>query len=205
MRIIAGIYKGRDLLPPPGKSSTRPITGSVKKSLFGMLGEDLTGQFAADLFCGTGTLGIEALSRGAAHCCFAERDPRVAAVLMRNLQDCRATQHATIWRGDVTRDLERWLAELDRPLDLAFVDPPYVVAQEWWPGDAKDSVPSRASIVDDVFTPLAGRLAEDGIVVVRTDNRAVVPENLGPLSVIRVRQYGNMVVRLLKKALGTRQ
>ncbi len=190
MRIIAGLYKGRNLLPPPGQSATRPITGSVKKSLFAMLGEDLSGQRVADLFCGTGTLGIEALSRGAEHCCFAERDPAVVARLVRNLQDCRATGRATIWRGDVESRLGQWLGELTAPLDVAFVDPPYALARQWdW-----------ARATRDIFAPLAEKLADDGIVALRTDDQAQPPPTLGTLAEIRTRTYGTMVVRLLKKA-----
>jgi 16S rRNA (guanine(966)-N(2))-methyltransferase RsmD len=189
MRIIAGLYKGRDLLSPPGESSTRPITGSVKKSLFAMLGEDLSGQRVLDLFCGTGTLGIEALSRGAEHCCFAERDPAVIARLARNLQDCRATAQAVIWRGDVESRLAQWLGELTAPVDVAFVDPPYALAQQWdW-----------AQASRNIFDPLTAKLAPDGIVVLRTDDQAQPPPSLGLLAEVRTRTYGNMVIRLLKR------
>ena len=206
MRIIAGLYKGRDLLPPPGESSTRPITGSVKKSLFAMLGEDLSGQRVLDLFCGTGTLGIEALSRGADQCCFAERDPAVIARLMRNLQDCRATAQAVVWRGDVESRLSQWLRELTAPVDVAFVDPPYALARQWWPcttgasGAAATGTPALP--IKAIFDPLAAKLAPDGIVVLRTDDEAQPPPSLGKLAEVRTRTYGNMVVRLLKKAGG---
>jgi 16S rRNA (guanine(966)-N(2))-methyltransferase RsmD len=207
MRIIAGLYKGRDLLPPPGESSTRPITGSVKKSLFAMLGEDLSGQRVLDLFCGTGTLGIEALSRGAEHCCFAERDPAVIARLMRNLQDCRATAQAVIWRGDVESRLAQWLRELTAPVDVAFVDPPYALARQWWPcttgvSPVEADRTGRTPVlpIDAIFAPLAEKLAPDGIVVLRTDDEAQPPPSLGLLGEVRTRTYGNMVLRLLKKA-----
>ena len=85
MRILAGEYKGRKLLPPPGRAQTRPITGSVKKSLFDMLGVRLVDAIVVDLYCGTGTIGLEALSRGAARCYFAERDRAVLERLRRNI------------------------------------------------------------------------------------------------------------------------
>ena len=65
MYILAGKYKGRKLLPPPPGSVTRPVTGLVKKSLFGMLGVRVEDAVVVDLFCGTGTMGLEALSQGA--------------------------------------------------------------------------------------------------------------------------------------------
>lgn len=191
MRIIAGKYKGRDLLPPPGgKTITRPMTGLVKKSLFGMLGEDLTGQTVVDLFCGTGTLGIEALSRRARHCFFAERDPSVLERLQRNIKEIGAQAHATIWRGEVEKGLITWLQQVHAPIDVAFVDPPYPLARDW----------DLAKAAEQIFAPLAGQLAEDGVVVLRTDDLALeIPQPMGGLMIGRVRQYGNMVLTMLVK------
>lgn len=187
MRIISGLYKGRNLLPPPGKSITRPITGSVKKSLFAMLGEDLSGQVVIDLYCGTGTMGIEALSRGAARCFFAELDPAVIARLQRNLQDVDAMDRSVIWRGDIEARLAGWLSNVDSPADVVFVDPPYATAREWdWP---------RAA--ERIFAPLAAKLAPEGVIVLRNDERAEVPPEIGPLKTGRVKRYGDMVLTML--------
>jgi 16S rRNA (guanine966-N2)-methyltransferase len=187
MRILAGIYKGKSLLSPPGQSITRPITGQVKKSLFGMLGEDLTGQRVLDLYCGTGTLGLESLSRGASACCFAEMDKRVVERLRRNIQDVRAAGCSTIWVGDVTTRLEHWLSGLAWKADLAFVDPPYADARKWdW-----------QQITDTVFVPLSAHLADDGIVSLRVPTDVVMPETIGPLKLLRHRTYGDMALGLL--------
>ncbi|MFB3892752.1 MAG: RsmD family RNA methyltransferase [Phycisphaerae bacterium] len=189
MRIIAGLYKGRVLLPPPPASVTRPITGQVKKSLFGMLGEDLTGQSVLDLYCGTGTLGIEALSRGAERCCFAENDRRVIQRLRRNIQDVGASARSTVWAGDVEHRLAGWLAELAWTADLAFVDPPYTDTRRWdWD-----------RMGQTIFAPLAGRLAGDGIVVLRLPAEVEAPDGVGPLRVGRRREYGGMAVVLMTK------
>jgi 16S rRNA (guanine(966)-N(2))-methyltransferase RsmD len=186
MHILAGMYKGRKLLPPPGKSITRPITGMVKKSLFGMLGEDLAGQVVADLFCGTGTLGIEALSRGAERCYFAECDRAVLDRLRRNLRDVGAGARGVVWAGDVERQLAGWLAAVDRPLDVVFVDPPYAMAREWdWQAAA-----------EHIFSPLAAKLDPGGTVVLRMDDGAKYPQELGPLKAGRIRTYGNMVLAM---------
>ena len=112
MRIIAGQYKGREILSPVGRETTRPITGLVRKSLFGMLGEDLTGQTVLDLYCGTGTLGLEALSRGAEHCWFADRDRSALHLLRRNLELLGAGDRGTIWPGDVVSRLAGWVGGL---------------------------------------------------------------------------------------------
>jgi 16S rRNA (guanine(966)-N(2))-methyltransferase RsmD len=189
MRIIGGMYKGRELLPPPG-AQTRPITGSVKKSLFGMLGEDLAGQVVIDLFCGTGTLGIEALSRSASKCYFGELNDRVVQRLRQNLAAVGAAGRAVVWRGDVMRQLPTWLNDVAELADLVFLDPPYELARTWdW-----------QAVVAGVLAPLAGRLAPDGVVVLRMDDLAAPPLDFGPLSLARVRQYGNMVLMLLTPA-----
>jgi 16S rRNA (guanine(966)-N(2))-methyltransferase RsmD len=190
MRIIAGEFKNMDLLAPPDSSPTRPITGHVKKSLFGMLGEDLTGQVVLDLYCGTGTLGIEALSRGASRCCFAEKDRRALDCLRQNIRKVRAEARCVVWGGDVQRRLASDLAALQAPVDLAFVDPPYAAADQWdW-----------LAVTRQIFDPLAGSLAAQGVVVLRTSDRARIPETIGSLAILRQRRYGDMVLTLLGKA-----
>lgn len=187
MYIIAGLYKGRKLLPPPGSSSTRPITGLAKKSLFDILAGRLDGATVLDLYCGTGTMGLEALSRGAEHCCFAERDRAVLTRLERNIDAFGVRERCTVWRGDVTSRLRHWLAGLARPVDVAFVDPPYADVRRWdW-----------QRIAEEVFTPLAGRLAEGGVVVLRCPAEVALPAEIGPLAIARRQRYGAMVVALL--------
>ena len=86
MRILSGMYKGHRLLSPPPGRATQPVTGRVKKSLFVMLGGRLEGAAVVDLYCGTCSMGLEALSRGARACWFAERDRRTVARLRRNIE-----------------------------------------------------------------------------------------------------------------------
>ena len=191
MRILAGRYKGRKLLPPPAGSETRPITGAVKKSLFGMLGERLDDAAVVDLYCGTGSLGLEDLSRGAQSCAFAERDRRGVERLRRNIEAVGAAEQCTVWVGDVTKGLARRLGEIDAPVGVAFVDPPYAAARRW----------SWRRAAGTIFAPLAERLAAEGVVVLRLPAGAEPPEPLGPLKVLRRRQYGEMVVLMLVDSL----
>jgi len=187
MRILAGTHKGRKLLSPPGRSRTRPITGAVKKSLFGMLGDRVRGAAVVDLYCGTGTLGLEALSRGARACWFVERSGEVLRRLRRNIEALGLADCCTVWPGSVTVALARRLGELTGGVDLAFVDPPYAAARRWsWPG-----------AVDTIFSPLARRLAPGGVVVLRLPRQVEPPEVLGELAVQRLRRYGEMVLALL--------
>jgi 16S rRNA (guanine(966)-N(2))-methyltransferase RsmD len=187
MNIIGGRYKSRVLLSPPGEG-TRPITGQVKKSLFGMLGEDLSNMVVLDLYCGTGTLGLESLSRGATHAYFAERNGAVVELLQQNIATLGVGAQATVWNGDVLAGLATWLAEVAAPVDVAFVDPPYATVREW----------SWDEAIEHIFTPLSAKLDPDGTVVLRFGGETVVPPELGPLKIARTRQYGDMRLALLK-------
>ncbi len=182
IRILAGLYKGRNILPPPTRAQTRPLTGLAKKSLFDMLAAWMDGARVVDLYCGTGTAGLEAISRGAAHCWFAERDRQVLSRLKRNIADLRVQDRATVWAGNVQTRLGSWLTELQVPVDLAFVDPPYAAARRW----------QFQEQIEAVFAPLAQRLADDGRLVLRLPDGAEEPRRLGPLVPERTRQFGEM-------------
>ena len=187
MRILAGTYKGRKLLAPAGRQKTRPITASVKKSLFGMLGERLAGATVADLYCGTGTLGLEALSRGAERCFFAERDRDALARLRRNIEAVGAAERCAIWSGSITWHLAARLRGLERPLDAVFVDPPYAQSRTW----------SWTTACEKIFAPLREHLAAGGTVVLRVDGQVKLPREIGGLEICRLRRYGDMVLALL--------
>jgi 16S rRNA (guanine966-N2)-methyltransferase len=190
MRILAGEFKGCVLLSPPAAAATRPITSAAKKSLFDILAPVLAEAAVADLYCGTGTLGLEALSRGARRCWFADRDRGVLERLRRNIQTLGLEDRCTVWSGDVPARLAAWLATLGGPIDVAFVDPPYADARRWsWP-----------QVTDCLFGPLARHLAADGLVVLRTPAALEVPPRLGALSIRRTKRYGDMAVVLLAVA-----
>ena len=121
MRIIAGEWRGRPLLAPPGRS-TRPTADRVRETLFSMLASRL-GSFedlrVADLFAGSGALGFEALSRGAATATFVDSDPEAAGAIRANAMKLGATDRVTILGGSALA-LPR-----SGPFDLIFADPPY--------------------------------------------------------------------------------
>ena len=194
MRILSGKYKGRKLLSPPSGSTTRPITGAVKKSLFGTLADRLDGATVVDLYCGTGSMGLEALSRGARACGFAELDRRVLERLRRNLDAVGAAGQCKVWPGDVTKGLARRLGELPAAVDVAFVDPPYEAARRW----------SWAAAASTIFAPLAEHLAEGGAVVLRLPVGVECPEALAGLSVTRRKQRGGMVLVTLERTEASR-
>jgi len=187
MRILSGKYRGRVLLPPPKQAQTRPITGRAKKSLFDTLGERMDDAVVLDLYSGTGTMGIEALSRGAAWCIFAEKDRKVVARLRRNIEAVGAGSVTDVWCGDIRSTLRGRLPGLDRRIDVAFVDPPYADARRW------DWTRAQANI----FAPLVDKLAGDGTIVLRTPKGLELPTDLAGLTVMRTKKYGGMIVTLL--------
>src|SRR5690349_16037799 len=98
MRIVAGEFRGRRLSAPPG-ARTRPTADRVREALFSILGA-IEGMRVADVFAGSGALGIEALSRGAAHATFVERDRRAAEVIERNVASVGAEERSELLVGD---------------------------------------------------------------------------------------------------------
>ena len=186
MRILAGEFKGRRLLPPPRGAETRPITGLAKKSLFDILSPVLEGATILDLYCGTGTLGLEAISRGASRCFFAERSAGAVERLTRNINALNAVDQCRIWRGDVERKLSSWLAQLNCLLDVIFVDPPYQMVREWdW-----------RKVQGSLFRPLADKLSAEGLVVLRSSGDAEAPKELAGLAELRVKTYGGMTITI---------
>jgi 16S rRNA (guanine966-N2)-methyltransferase len=122
MRIIAGAWRGRPLAAPAGLA-TRPTSDRAREGLFSMLASRI-GSFAdlaiADLFAGTGALGLEALSRGAAHCTFVEKDRAAIDILKRNIAALGAGE-----RADVRSQAVEHAPPPPRLFDLVFMDPPY--------------------------------------------------------------------------------
>ncbi|MCL2655521.1 MAG: 16S rRNA (guanine(966)-N(2))-methyltransferase RsmD [Coriobacteriia bacterium] len=126
MRIIAGDFKGRNLQGPADSAGTRPTADRVREALFSHLTAQrgsLEGLRVLDAFAGTGALGLEALSRGAAHCLFIESDRTAAAILRANIEHCGAAERATLRVGN-TFVLSARLSSAD-PFDLVLLDPPY--------------------------------------------------------------------------------
>ncbi len=166
MRIIAGQWRGRHLAGPPG-DQTRPILDRAKAVLFDVLGAWLAepGRLppvaVLDLFCGTGTLGLEALSRGAAFCRFVERHRATAAVLRRNLDDLKVIDAAEVMETDATGCKLAPPPGGDHPerFELVFVDPPYRML----PADGP--VPAIRRLLDRLATSPA--IADGAIIVVR--------------------------------------
>lgn len=176
MRVIAGRLGGRRLKAPRGRD-TRPTTDRVREALFSMLA-DMQGARVLDLFAGTGALGIEALSRGAAHVVFVERSSAALVALRANLADLGIGAEQTEVRAGEALAALRTARERDETYDLVFVDPPYERAREL--GEALAGI-------------LPGLLAPGARVVVEADRRN--PAELG-LPVAAHRRYGDTTITI---------
>jgi 16S rRNA (guanine966-N2)-methyltransferase len=122
LRIIAGRLKGRRLTGPP-EDGVRPTSDRLRETLFNVIGPSIAGWAVVDAFAGTGAVGLEALSRGAANVVFVERDRRALSVLQSNIDACEAEEACAIIRGDFI-GLHSKISARGRA-DLVFTDPPY--------------------------------------------------------------------------------
>lgn len=120
MRVIAGKAKGSPLKAVPG-DTTRPITDRTKESLFNIIGNDILNSSFLDCFAGTGSVGIEALSRGAAFVRFYDLSPRAIQTIRENLRSTHLEAHAEVKRGDIFQELQK---PADRSFEYIYVAPP---------------------------------------------------------------------------------
>ena len=174
MRVIAGLAKGRRLQSVPG-DSTRPITDRAKEALFSIIGTWIIDTRVLDLFGGTGAVGIEALSRGAAFVQFLDLNRRAVQTIQANLHHCGFAAQGVVTQGDSFTFLERYQGE---PFDLIYVAPPQY--KELW---------RKALLAIDAKPEL---LAEYGAVIVQIHPREETPVDLDVLEEYDRRKYGSV-------------
>jgi 16S rRNA (guanine966-N2)-methyltransferase len=174
MRVTAGAERGRKLRAPRG-ANTRPTGAKVREAIFNILGP-LSPDAVLDLYAGTGALGIEALSRGAGHATFVERDGRALAALHRNLRQFDLTGRARVMDTSVAVALQRLSSEKAQKFSWVFVDPPYAAGE-----------------VTPVLALLSGgQVLDNGaVVIVEHDHHHVPPEHVGALERVDRRYYGD--------------
>lgn len=176
MRVVAGRFGGRPLQAPPGRT-TRPTSDKVREALFSMLGP-LDGARVLDLYAGSGALGIEALSRGAAHAVLVERDARAAATIRANLATLQIAEDETTLVVAPARVALRDAFARGDTYDLVLLDPPYRIA----PGLGRE--------LAEALEPL---LSEGARVVTESDRRT--PLEL-ELPVTHERRYSDTLIRI---------
>jgi 16S rRNA (guanine966-N2)-methyltransferase len=181
MRIVAGRFRGTPLAaPPPGDRTIRPTADRVRESLFNLLahhpGAPIPGARVLDLFAGTGALGLEALSRGAAGAVFVERSPKAAALIEANLARLRLGPEARLLRRDATR----LGANPGAPATLAFLDPPY----------------GRGLGERALAAALAGGWLAPRAFIVWEESAAILPPP--GLTLVQTRRYGDTMISLFR-------
>ena len=179
MRIVAGTVKGTRLAKVP--EGTRPLSDRAREGLFSSLGESVSGAACADLFAGTGAMGIEALSRGAESCLFVESSPAAIRAIHENLERTGFDDRARVIRADTARALEREKG----PFDLVLVDPPYEIAEER---------------LDAVLASVADRLGPNGQFVLTRpkgrDSTDVIPLHW---RTVRLLKYGDARILVCRR------
>lgn len=164
MRIIAGQYRRRKLKPNPG-NTTRPITDRAKESLFTYIEGRLPGARVADIFAGTGSLGLESLSRGAVAATFFEKDRQAVSLLRENVAHVGVEDQSLVWPTDILRcSFRPKNAEFAVPWNVIFFDPPYRMVEDLQPGSWMWRCVERLARAETV--------ADHALLVFRTPKRA---------------------------------
>ena len=174
MRVITGTARGRRLLEPEGMD-TRPTTDRVKEGIFSSIQFEIEGRRVLDLFGGTGQMGIEALSRGAAHCTFLDLRKEAVGVIRENLKRTGFAEEAAVVQGDYLAFLTR----CKEKFDLIFLDPPY-----------------EAGLLEPALAHIArfDILAPHGIIVAEHPAGRTTPALAPPYRVHRTYRYGKIAL-----------
>ncbi len=195
MRVIAGAFKGRRLIAPKGNRDVRPTADRVKESVFSIVREQIIDANFLDLCAGTGNIGIEALSRGAKHVTFLERDPRCIQIIKQNLRTCGLVagpqaRHSLL-RRDAVKGIS-YLQKQDAAFEIIYFDPPY--------GTDLASIPELYTTCLALFAENS-LLRTSGTLLVEHAKRFVVPDKVGNLTRSRQAAYGDTVVSFYHKSL----
>jgi 16S rRNA (guanine966-N2)-methyltransferase len=174
MRIISGDLKGRRLVNPEG-TMVRPTGSRVKEALFSIIGERVVDATFVDCFAGTGNIGLEAVSRGAARVFFIERNPRVAEILKKNIKNLNLSECTSLVTLDALKGVKS-LGKLGVTADIVFLDPPYAYHRT----------------AEIVFSLLDHELIASGGILVWQHSAKTVPErSYGDLVFESTRLYGD--------------
>ncbi len=170
MRITAGSCKGRRLLSPDSRR-IRPTQGRIKEAMFSMIAPYVNGATVVDLFSGTGSLGLEALSRGAELVYFGDNSKESLAITIKNIERCMASNRSLVLQGDWRNVLRR----IKNKADIIFLDPPYKGV----------SIPDVIDEIDRLNI-----LHQSGIIVAEHSGKQVLPSNIGRYAKEKEREYG---------------
>lgn len=184
MRIIAGKARGRRILPPVNEGrdtrtgelrATRPTLDRVREAMFSIIAHKIEGAQVLDLFAGTGSLGLEAASRGARQVFLVDSFPETYALLVENISKLGFNEECTSLKLDYREALRR-LNEQGESFDVIFIDPPYL----------NDMIPPAAEYIH-----ANAMLNRDGVMVTKVDSTETIWPGIDGLSIVLQRRYGN--------------
>lgn len=182
MRVISGEQKGLYLKAVPGQS-TRPTTDKVKESIFNMIGPYFVGGNVLDLYGGSGSLAIEALSRGMNEAVIVDRDKKAIETIHANLKACKLTEKAKVFRNEAVRALKA-LKKKETQFHLIFLDPPYL----------------KQRLADELaFLEENNLVVQNGTVVVEHSFEVKLQDTYGALEKLREERYGDTVISIFQK------
>ncbi|MEN6462749.1 MAG: 16S rRNA (guanine(966)-N(2))-methyltransferase RsmD [Syntrophomonas sp.] len=178
MRVIAGQAKGKRLKAPPGMN-TRPVTDMIKEALFNVLGDKVRNSLFLDLFAGSGSVGIEALSRGAQQVVFIDNNASAVGIIKDNISNCGFNEGFAVYRNDVFKALTL-LDQRETKFDLIYVDPPFTIEK----------------IFDQIIHALdqINILKQNGRIILRTQRKKQLTAKLECLEEYRTNNYGESVL-----------
>ncbi len=176
MRVITGSARGCRLNTLPGED-TRPTTEKVKEGLFSAIQFEIEGRRVLDLFAGSGQLGIEALSRGAASCIFVDQNPAAIPIIRDNLRRARLEEHAQV----IATEAAGYLRRPKERFDLVFLDPPYA-----------------SGLLESVLPAVAPHVNDGGLIVCETDGDTALPMRVDRFYLSRARRYGRVCLRFYR-------
>ena len=188
MRIIAGKFRGRKLKSPPSLE-TRPTSDRLRETLFNVIAPRLEGAWFLDLCAGSGAVGIEAISRGAAHVDFVDKSREMGYLIRENLDLCRVgAEEFELLVMEAGDFLRRHLRRMGQPWTVVFFDPPYAEDYE--------------RILQLVGTEASVLLDKEGLLIVEHHHKNKLPEVCGRLRRLRVLKQGDSALTFYERAIG---
>jgi 16S rRNA (guanine966-N2)-methyltransferase len=180
MRVTGGMVRGRRLASVQGQD-IRPTSDKVREAIFSLLGQDVSDTKVLDLFAGTGSLGIEALSRGAQWVLFIDSSQRAVRLIRQNLERCGLSGRGFILKKDLNKGLPWRNPLLKEKMDLVFMDPPY-----------------RKGMIAPLLEALSERqvLSSLSVVVAETSKTERLPHHVGELRLVKERRYGDTRIHI---------
>lgn len=168
MRVITGSAKGRKLEAPNGQA-TRPTSDRIKEAIFDTIQFEIEGRRVLDLFAGSGQMGIEALSRGAAYCVFNDQAPEAVTVIRKNIQNTGFENQAKVLCSDSLKALSP-----GETFDIIFLDPPY-----------------SENLLPQLLHAAASYISKTGLIICETKSNEEMPDQAGELVKTKTSRYGH--------------